>query len=136
MMPWLARWKRKLAVVTSSASLKADAAESALCGYMAWIALAGLMVNAVWNKSEERNATNSRPLPARTAPCYRYGLGEVHSFEASAGQRAFLSERSMLAGTSSPRKTTSESSTRMRLHLGSESVGKLLNTSPESEFRR
>ncbi len=42
-MPWLASRKRKLAVVTSSAALKADAAESALCGYMAWIALAGLM---------------------------------------------------------------------------------------------
>jgi divalent metal cation (Fe/Co/Zn/Cd) transporter len=50
MMPWLANWKRKLAVVTSSAALKADAAESALCGYMAWIALAGLVVNAIWNK--------------------------------------------------------------------------------------
>jgi divalent metal cation (Fe/Co/Zn/Cd) transporter len=50
MMPWLANRKRKLAVVTSSAALKADAAESALCGYMAWIALAGLAVNAVWNK--------------------------------------------------------------------------------------
>jgi divalent metal cation (Fe/Co/Zn/Cd) transporter len=50
MIPWLARRKRKLAVVTSSAALKADAAESALCGYMAWIALAGLMVNAVWSK--------------------------------------------------------------------------------------
>lgn len=33
-MPWLASQKRKLAVVTSSAALKADAAESALCGYM------------------------------------------------------------------------------------------------------
>jgi divalent metal cation (Fe/Co/Zn/Cd) transporter len=50
MMPWLANRKRKLAVVTSSAVLKADAAESALCGYMAWIALAGLVVNAIWNK--------------------------------------------------------------------------------------
>ena len=50
MMPWLANRKRKLAVVTSSAALKADAAESALCGYMAWIALAGLVVNALWNK--------------------------------------------------------------------------------------
>jgi divalent metal cation (Fe/Co/Zn/Cd) transporter len=49
-MPWLANRKRKLAVVTSSAALKADAAESALCGYMAWIALAGLIVNAIWNK--------------------------------------------------------------------------------------
>ena len=50
-MPWLASRKRKLAVVTSSAALKADAAESSLCGYMAWIALAGLAVNAVWGKS-------------------------------------------------------------------------------------
>jgi divalent metal cation (Fe/Co/Zn/Cd) transporter len=49
-MPWLASQKRKLAVVTSSAALKADAAESALCGYMAWIALAGLVVNVVWSK--------------------------------------------------------------------------------------
>jgi divalent metal cation (Fe/Co/Zn/Cd) transporter len=49
-MPWLASQKRRLAVVTSSAALKADAAESALCGYMAWIALAGLVVNAIWNK--------------------------------------------------------------------------------------
>jgi divalent metal cation (Fe/Co/Zn/Cd) transporter len=50
MMPWLASRKRQLAVVTSSAALKADAAESALCGYMAWIALAGLLVNALWDK--------------------------------------------------------------------------------------
>jgi divalent metal cation (Fe/Co/Zn/Cd) transporter len=50
MMPWLANRKRKLAVVTSSAALKADAAESTLCGYLAWIALGGLVLNAFWNK--------------------------------------------------------------------------------------
>jgi divalent metal cation (Fe/Co/Zn/Cd) transporter len=50
-MPWLAKRKRQLAVVTLSAALKADAAQSALCGYMAWIALAGLAVNAIWGKS-------------------------------------------------------------------------------------
>ena len=50
-MPWLASRKRKLAVVTSSAALKADAEESALCGYMAWIALVGLAINALWSKS-------------------------------------------------------------------------------------
>ena len=50
-MPWLANRKRQLAGITSSAALKADAAESALCAYMAWIALAGLAVNAVWGKS-------------------------------------------------------------------------------------
>jgi divalent metal cation (Fe/Co/Zn/Cd) transporter len=47
-MPWLAGQKRKLSVTASSAALKADAAESAVCGYMAWIALVGLSVNAVW----------------------------------------------------------------------------------------
>lgn len=49
-MPLLASRKRHLAAVTSSAALKADAAESALCGYMAWIALSGLAVNAMWHK--------------------------------------------------------------------------------------
>jgi divalent metal cation (Fe/Co/Zn/Cd) transporter len=47
-MPWLAGQKRKLSVAASSAALRADAAESAVCGYMAWIALAGLSVNAAW----------------------------------------------------------------------------------------
>jgi divalent metal cation (Fe/Co/Zn/Cd) transporter len=47
-MPWLAAEKRHLAAQTGSGALRADAAESALCGYMAWIALAGLVVNAFW----------------------------------------------------------------------------------------
>jgi len=47
-MPWLAAEKRHLAAKTGSAALRADAVESALCGYMAWIALAGLVINAVW----------------------------------------------------------------------------------------
>jgi divalent metal cation (Fe/Co/Zn/Cd) transporter len=47
-MPWLAGQKRKLSAIASSAALRADAAESAVCGYMAWIALAGLSVNATW----------------------------------------------------------------------------------------
>jgi len=51
LMPWLASRKRQLAAVTSSAALKADASESALCGYMAWIDLVGLVVNAIWGKS-------------------------------------------------------------------------------------
>ncbi len=50
-MPWLASRKRQLAAVTSSSALKADAAQSALCAYMAWIALEGLLVNAIWGVS-------------------------------------------------------------------------------------
>jgi Co/Zn/Cd efflux system component len=50
-MPWLASQKRQLSAVAGSASLRADAAESAVCGYLALIALAGLVVNAVWKVS-------------------------------------------------------------------------------------
>jgi len=45
-MPLLAWRKRQLAVREGSVALRADAAESALCGYFALIALAGLVVNA------------------------------------------------------------------------------------------
>jgi divalent metal cation (Fe/Co/Zn/Cd) transporter len=48
-MPWLAKEKRLLAAITGSAALRADAAESAVCGYLAWITLAGLLASAVWN---------------------------------------------------------------------------------------
>lgn len=48
-MPWLGRRKRKLAAAASSASLRADAAQSSICGYMAWIALAGLLLNAFFH---------------------------------------------------------------------------------------
>jgi divalent metal cation (Fe/Co/Zn/Cd) transporter len=50
-MPWLAAQKRRLSIATASAALRADAAESAVCGYLALIALAGLVVNAVWKVS-------------------------------------------------------------------------------------
>jgi divalent metal cation (Fe/Co/Zn/Cd) transporter len=49
-MPWLARQKRKLARQLSAASLDADAAQSSACGYLSWIALAGLLANAVFKK--------------------------------------------------------------------------------------
>jgi divalent metal cation (Fe/Co/Zn/Cd) transporter len=48
-MPWLAKQKRQLSAASGSAALRADAAESAVCGYLALIALAGLVVNALWS---------------------------------------------------------------------------------------
>jgi divalent metal cation (Fe/Co/Zn/Cd) transporter len=48
-MPWLAQQKRELSAVTNSASLRADAAESTLCAYLSWIALAGIGVNTIWH---------------------------------------------------------------------------------------
>jgi len=47
-MPLLAQQKRRLSAATASAALRADAAESALCGYLSIIALAGLAANAFW----------------------------------------------------------------------------------------
>lgn len=47
-MPWLASQKRRLATQLASASLRADAAESALCGCLSLIALAGLLVNLIF----------------------------------------------------------------------------------------
>jgi divalent metal cation (Fe/Co/Zn/Cd) transporter len=46
-MPWLGRRKRELSIVVRSGSLRADAAQSAVCAYMSWIALVGLTLNAV-----------------------------------------------------------------------------------------
>ena len=50
-MPWLAKQKRRLSAATGSAALRADAAESAVCGYLALIALTGLVINAIWRVS-------------------------------------------------------------------------------------
>lgn len=46
-MPWLARRKRQLSKETGSSALAADAVQSSVCGWLAWIALAGLALNAV-----------------------------------------------------------------------------------------
>jgi len=48
-MPWLAAEKRKLSAATRSAALRADAAQSGLCAYLSLVALAGLVVNAIWH---------------------------------------------------------------------------------------
>ncbi len=47
-MPWLGHEKRKLAHATGSGSIRADAAQSAVCAYMSWIALIGLALNAAF----------------------------------------------------------------------------------------
>ena len=49
LMPWLAKEKRRLSALTESASLRADAAQSAVCAYLSVIALVGLVVHATWH---------------------------------------------------------------------------------------
>ena len=51
LMPWLAAQKRRLASKTNSGSLKADAVQSSMCAYLAWIALGGLILNAAFKIS-------------------------------------------------------------------------------------
>jgi len=50
-MPWLSAQKRALAAKTNSGSLMADAVQSSMCAYLAWIALGGLVVNALFKLS-------------------------------------------------------------------------------------
>lgn len=50
-MPWLGRRKRQLAMIANSRSLRADAAQSSVCAYMSWIALGGLLLNALGHLS-------------------------------------------------------------------------------------
>jgi divalent metal cation (Fe/Co/Zn/Cd) transporter len=50
-MPWLAGRKRKLASQVASMALRADATESALCGYLSLIALTGLLANVIFHVS-------------------------------------------------------------------------------------
>lgn len=44
-MPLLGAAKKRLSAQTGSRALRADAAQSNICAYMSWIALAGLLVN-------------------------------------------------------------------------------------------
>lgn len=48
-MPWLAKEKRNLSSATSSAALRADAAQSSVCAYLSLGALVGLGINALWH---------------------------------------------------------------------------------------
>ena len=50
-MPILGFAKRRLARKTGSGALRADAAQSSICAYMSWIALAGLILNATLHLS-------------------------------------------------------------------------------------
>ncbi|HVA64924.1 MAG TPA: hypothetical protein VNF74_14460 [Terriglobales bacterium] len=47
-MPWLGRQKRTLARLSGNRALAADAVQSSTCAYLAWIAIAGLVLNAAW----------------------------------------------------------------------------------------
>jgi divalent metal cation (Fe/Co/Zn/Cd) transporter len=68
-MPLLGRRKRQLAIVAKSSALQADAAQSSVCGYLAWIALAGLLLNAVvhWTWADPVAAIGLLPIVIKEA---------------------------------------------------------------------
>lgn len=68
-MPWLAARKRRLAEATNQAALRADAVQSAVCGYLAWVALAGLLLHAAlgWRWADPVAALMIVPLVLREA---------------------------------------------------------------------
>lgn len=68
-MPWLATRKRRLANETNNATLRADAVQSVTCAYLAWVALAGLLLNATlgWHWADSVAALVIVPLVLREA---------------------------------------------------------------------
>ena len=46
-MPQLGKQKRRLTITVNSAALREDATQSSVCAYLAWIALAGLLLNTL-----------------------------------------------------------------------------------------
>lgn len=50
-MPVLGAAKKRFAKLTASSALRADAAQTNICAYMSWIALAGLILNATLHLS-------------------------------------------------------------------------------------
>lgn len=76
-MPLLGRAKKKLAAETGSRALNADAAQSNICAYMSWIALAGLLVNFFFHLAWADSAAALLLLPIVLKEAGEASKGEV-----------------------------------------------------------
>ena len=76
-MPLLGRAKKKLAAETGSRALGADAAQSNICAYMSWIALAGLLVNFFFNLAWADSVAALLLLPIVLKEASEASKGEV-----------------------------------------------------------
>lgn len=76
-MPLLGRAKKKLAAETGSRALRADAAQSSICAYMSWIALAGLLVNFFFHLAWADSAAAVLLLPIVLREAGEASKGEV-----------------------------------------------------------
>lgn len=76
-MPLLGRAKKRLAAQTASRALRADAAQSNICAYMSWIALAGLLVNFLFHIPWADSAAALLLLPIVLKEAREASKGEV-----------------------------------------------------------
>jgi divalent metal cation (Fe/Co/Zn/Cd) transporter len=76
-MPLLGRAKKRLAVATASRALRADAAQSNICAYMSWIALAGLLLNFLFHIPWTDPAAALLLLPIVLSEAREAAKGEV-----------------------------------------------------------
>ena len=76
-MPLLGRAKKKLSAQTGSRALSADAAQSNICAYMSWIALAGLLVNFFFHLGWADSAAALLLLPIVLKEAGEASKGEV-----------------------------------------------------------
>ena len=76
-MPLLGRAKKRLAVQTVSRALRADAAQSNICAYMSWIALAGLLLNFLFHIPWADSAAALLLLPIVLKEAREAGKGEA-----------------------------------------------------------
>lgn len=76
-MPLLGRAKKTLAAETGSRALGADAAQSNICAYMSWIALAGLLLNFFFHFPWADSAAALLLLPIVLKEAAEASKGEV-----------------------------------------------------------
>lgn len=76
-MPLLGKAKRRLAQSTASAALQADAAQTSICAYMAWIGLGGLLANAIFHVAWADSVAALLLLPLVLREANRARRGEL-----------------------------------------------------------
>lgn len=112
-MPWLAAQKRQLSTTTASAALRADATESAVCGYLALIALAGLVANAIlehpltWAPCAQPNGTPSPSSASTPSGSWAFGSEALRASRLPIRTRIWLTTSAELCPTLS-QKTMSD----------------------------
>ncbi len=82
------RRTRQLSTATANAAFRADPTESAVCGYLALIALTGLVVNEVWKVSWADPVAALALMPIIVREGWEASKGKPAAIEAPALSRS------------------------------------------------